>query len=54
VKPIPVSFHLGPTPLVIHTYGIGLAVTFWFAYRYFERRLRSNGYPPDWFSGVAL
>ncbi|HLM97053.1 MAG TPA: prolipoprotein diacylglyceryl transferase family protein [Acidimicrobiales bacterium] len=54
MKPIPVSFHLGPTPLVIHTYGIGLAVTFWFAYRYFERRLRSNGYPTDWFSGVFL
>jgi len=54
VKPIPVSFHLGPTPLVIHTYGIGLAVTFWFAYRYFERRLRTNGYPTDWFTGVFL
>jgi phosphatidylglycerol:prolipoprotein diacylglycerol transferase len=54
VKPIPVSFHLGPTPLVIHTYGIGLAVTFWFAYRYFERRLRANGYPTAWFTGAFL
>jgi phosphatidylglycerol---prolipoprotein diacylglyceryl transferase len=54
LKPIPVAFHLGPTPIVIHTYGIGLAVTFWFAYRYFERRLRSNGYPTDWFTGVFL
>jgi len=54
VKPIPVAFHLGPTPIVVHTYGIGLAVTFWFAYRYFERRLRSNGYPTDWFTGVFL
>jgi phosphatidylglycerol---prolipoprotein diacylglyceryl transferase len=46
VRPIPVAFHIGP--LVVHTYGLGLAVTFWFAYRYFERRLRSAGYPTDW------
>jgi prolipoprotein diacylglyceryltransferase len=26
VKPIPVSFHIGP--LEVHTYGIGLAITF--------------------------
>jgi phosphatidylglycerol:prolipoprotein diacylglycerol transferase len=52
VKPIPVSFHLGP--LVVHTYGIGLAVTFWLAYRYFERRLRANGYPTEWLTGVFL
>ncbi len=54
MKPIPVAFHLGPTPIVIHTYGIGLAITFWFAYRYFERRLRANGYPTEWFTGVFL
>ena len=29
VKPIPVSFHIGG--LEIHTYGIGLAITFIFA-----------------------
>jgi prolipoprotein diacylglyceryltransferase len=46
VKPIPVVFHLGP--LQIHTYGIGLAVTFWFAYRYFARRLRAHGYDDAW------
>jgi len=46
VKPIPVVFHLGP--LQIHTYGIGLAVTFWFAYRYFAKRLRDHGYPDAW------
>ena len=46
MRPIPTSFHLGP--LQIHTYGIGLALTFWFAYRYFERRLRQRGYPTDW------
>lgn len=54
MKPIPVAFHLGPLPIVVHTYGIGLAVTFWFAYRYFERRLRANGYPTEWFTGVFL
>jgi phosphatidylglycerol:prolipoprotein diacylglycerol transferase len=52
VKPIPVSFHIGP--LVVHTYGIGLAVTFWFAYRYFERRLRARGYPTAWVAGVFV
>ena len=42
MKPIPVAFHIGP--LQVHTYGIGLAVTFWFGFVYFERRLRKNGY----------
>jgi len=46
MRPIPTFFHLGP--LEIHTYGIGLALTFWFAYRYFERRLRQRGYLTDW------
>ncbi len=52
MKPIPVSFHIGP--LVVHTYGIGLAVTFWFAYRYFERRLRARGLPTDWVTGMFI
>lgn len=51
MKPIPVVFHLGP--LQIHTYGIGLAVTFWFAYRYFAKRLRDHGYPDAWL-GLAF
>lgn len=46
MKPIPVVFHIGP--LQIHTYGIGLAITFWFAYRYFAKRLRDHGYPDEW------
>jgi len=46
MRPIPVAFHIGP--LEVHTYGIGLAITFWFAYRYFERRLASRGYRTDW------
>lgn len=52
MKPIPVDFHIGS--LQIHTYGIGLALTFWFALRYFERRLRNNGYPWRWASGIFL
>jgi phosphatidylglycerol:prolipoprotein diacylglycerol transferase len=52
VKPIPVAFHIGP--LEVHTYGIGLAVTFWFAYRYYERRLRNAGYPWQWLTGAFV
>lgn len=46
MKPIPVVFHIGA--LQIHTYGIGLAITFWVSYRYFARRLRAHGYPDAW------
>ncbi len=52
MKPIPVAFHIGP--LEVHTYGIGLAITFWFAYRYFEARLRKHGYRTDWLVAVFL
>jgi phosphatidylglycerol:prolipoprotein diacylglycerol transferase len=52
MKPIPVVFHIGP--LQIHTYGIGLAITFWFGFRYFERRLKKNGYPTEWLVGVFI
>lgn len=52
MRPIPVDFHIGP--LQVHTYGIGLALTFWFGYTYFERRLKKNGYPVDWFLPVFL
>jgi phosphatidylglycerol:prolipoprotein diacylglycerol transferase len=52
MKPIPVVFHIGP--LQVHTYGIGLALTFWFAFMYFERRLRRAGFPTDWFVPVFL
>ena len=43
MKPIPVDFHIGP--LQVHTYGIGLALTFWFGFTYFERRLRAQRLP---------
>lgn len=52
MRPIPVVFHIGP--LQVHTYGIGLALTFWFGFTYFERRLRRAGYPTDWFVPVFL
>jgi phosphatidylglycerol---prolipoprotein diacylglyceryl transferase len=52
MKPIPVAFHIGP--LEVHTYGIGLALTFWFAFRYFERRLAKYGYPTAWFASTFL
>ncbi|HLN06433.1 MAG TPA: prolipoprotein diacylglyceryl transferase family protein [Acidimicrobiales bacterium] len=46
MKPIPVVFHIWK--LQVHTYGIGLALTFWFAYRYLAKRLRDHGYPDAW------
>jgi len=52
MKPIPVAFHIGP--LEVHTYGIGLALTFWFGFVYFERRLKKHGYPTDWLVPVFL
>jgi phosphatidylglycerol:prolipoprotein diacylglycerol transferase len=52
VRPIPVVFHLGP--LAIHTYGIGLALTFWFGYRYFARRLRDAGYDDAWLTTTFI
>ena len=52
MRPIPVQFHIGP--LQVHTYGIGLALTFWFGFVYFERRLRKNGYRTDWLVGWFL
>ena len=52
MRPIPTSFHVGP--LQIHTYGIGLAITFWFAYRYFEHRLAARGFKTDWVPEMFL
>ena len=38
----------------MHTYGIGLAIAFYVAYRYFERRLRRAGEPYEWVSKSFL
>ncbi|MGH9073506.1 MAG: prolipoprotein diacylglyceryl transferase [Acidimicrobiales bacterium] len=52
MKPVPIAFHLGP--LDIHTYGIGLAITFWFGLVYTNRRLRARGIPTDWMNRAFL
>jgi phosphatidylglycerol:prolipoprotein diacylglycerol transferase len=52
VRPIPVVFHIWK--LQIHTYGIGLAISFWFGFRYLERRLRDRGYPYQWLTGAFV
>ncbi|MDA8297058.1 MAG: prolipoprotein diacylglyceryl transferase [Actinomycetota bacterium] len=52
MRPIPIEFHIGP--LAVHTYGLGLAVTFWFGYRYFAYRLRKAGYPDRWLGGTFV
>jgi phosphatidylglycerol:prolipoprotein diacylglycerol transferase len=52
MKPIPVAFHIGP--IEVHTYGIGLAIAFWFGYVYFCRRLRARGLPSEWVAGMFV
>ncbi len=52
VRPVPVDFHIGS--LQVHTYGIGLALAFWFGYRYLARRLRQAGYPDEWLGGTFV
>jgi len=52
MRPIPVAFHIWF--LEVHTYGIGLALTFWFGLRYTERRVRNAGYPWQWVTGMFL
>ena len=52
MRPIPVAFHIWF--LEVHTYGIGLALTFWFGLRYTERRLRRAGYPWQWVTGMFV
>ncbi|MGO8872074.1 MAG: prolipoprotein diacylglyceryl transferase [Acidimicrobiales bacterium] len=52
MRPIPVAFHVWF--LEVHTYGIGLALTFWFGLRYTERRLRKAGYPWHWVTGMFV
>jgi len=52
LKPIPVVFHVGP--LQVHTYGIGLALTFWFALWYMRRRFAAAGVPSEWLNRAFL
>jgi phosphatidylglycerol---prolipoprotein diacylglyceryl transferase len=52
MRPIPVAFHVWFVE--VHTYGVGLALTFWFGLRYAERRLRKAGYPWQWVTGMFV
>jgi phosphatidylglycerol:prolipoprotein diacylglycerol transferase len=52
MRPIPIVFHIGPVQ--IHTYGIGLAITFVFATWYLSRRFRRAGYPWRWIADASL
>lgn len=52
MRPIPIVFHIGP--LQIHTYGIGLAVTFVFAGWYLARRFRHAGHPWRWVADASF
>lgn len=52
MEPVPIVFNIGP--LQVHTYGIGLAITFWFALVYTNRRLRARGYPTAWVNRAFL
>jgi phosphatidylglycerol---prolipoprotein diacylglyceryl transferase len=52
MRPIPVAFHVWFVE--VHTYGVGLALTFWFGLRYAERRLRRAGYPWQWVTGMFV
>jgi phosphatidylglycerol:prolipoprotein diacylglycerol transferase len=52
VRPIPTSFHVGP--LVLHTYGLGLAIAFYVAWRYLVARARARGYGTDWLVTLGI
>jgi phosphatidylglycerol:prolipoprotein diacylglycerol transferase len=52
LRPIPIVFHLGP--LQVHTYGIGLALTFWFSLWYMRRRFDAIGLPSEWLNKAFL
>jgi phosphatidylglycerol---prolipoprotein diacylglyceryl transferase len=52
VRPVPTAFHLGP--LELHTYGLGLAIAFYVAWRFLVARARSHGYPTDWLVSLGI
>jgi phosphatidylglycerol:prolipoprotein diacylglycerol transferase len=52
MKPVPIVFNLGP--LQIHTYGVGLAITFFFALTYLQRRLRKYDYEFLWMNQAFI
>jgi phosphatidylglycerol---prolipoprotein diacylglyceryl transferase len=52
VRPIPTAFHLGP--LELHTYGLGLAIAFYVAWRYLVVRAGRAGVPTDWLPALGV
>ncbi len=52
MKPIPISFQIGP--FTLYLYGIGLAITFWFGFRYIERQLKRYGFESQWLEGAFI
>jgi phosphatidylglycerol:prolipoprotein diacylglycerol transferase len=52
VRPIPTAFHLGP--LELHTYGLGLAISFYVAWRYLVARARSRGFATEWLTSMGI
>ena len=52
MRPIPTAFHIGP--LELHTYGLGLAIAFYVAWRYLVARTKSRGYPTDWLVSMGV
>jgi phosphatidylglycerol:prolipoprotein diacylglycerol transferase len=52
VEPVPTSFHIGP--LVFHTYGLGLAVAAYVAFRYAELRFRRRGLSTEKFARFTM
>jgi phosphatidylglycerol---prolipoprotein diacylglyceryl transferase len=52
VRPIPTAFHVGP--LELHTYGLGLAVAFYVAWRVLVKRIGDAGYRTDWLVSLGV
>ncbi len=52
MEPVPTSFHVGP--LLFHTYGFGLAIAAYVAYRYCEHRLNSRALGAERFGTFAV
>lgn len=52
MRPIPVSFQVGP--LTFHTYGFGLAIAFYVAWRYLVARFSRAGYTTDWLVSLGI
>ena len=52
MRPVPTAFHIGPVEF--HTYGIGLAIAFYVAWRYLVARTAARGHPTGWMVGFGI